>query len=175
MTFNENVNLNTGIIVGGAQTWTVASGKTLTVNANINTHISPLTINCTGDAVVNGAIADVHGDTSWNGLLTGSSGSLTKSGTGTLTFSGNNTYTGDTAITAGTIRLGPTQPGLNERPARYLFRHHRPPIPPPPSSSARAWPTRPWRPTRPRKLTSIPGTSTIPAQPGYLVFRRKLQ
>jgi autotransporter-associated beta strand protein len=114
MAFNENVNLNTGIIVGGAQTWTIAAGKVLTVNANINTHISPLTINCIGDTVVNGAIRDVHGDSMWTGLLTDSSGSVTKSGTGTLTFSGNNTYTGDTAITAGTIRLGPTQAGLSE-------------------------------------------------------------
>ncbi len=114
MTFNENVNLNTGIIVGGTQTWTIAAGKVLTVNANINTHISSLTISCIGDTVVEGAIRDVHGDSRWNGLLTGSSGGVTKSGAGTLTFSGNNTYTGDTAITAGTIRLGPTPAGLSE-------------------------------------------------------------
>ena len=86
MAFNENVNLNTGIIVGGAQTWTIAAGKTLTVNANINTHISPLTINCIGDTVVNGAIRDVHGDSMWTGLLTDSSGSVTKSGTAPLPF-----------------------------------------------------------------------------------------
>ena len=126
MAFNENVNLNTGIIVGGAQTWTVAAGKVLTVNANINTHISPLTINCIGDTVVNGAIRDVRGDSRWNGLLTDSSGSVTKSGTGTLTFSGNNTYTGDTAITAGTIRLGPTQAGLSEgSDSIHYLRHHQ--------------------------------------------------
>ena len=33
------------------------------------------------------------------------SGSLTKVGSGTLTFSANNTYTGDTNISAGTLKL----------------------------------------------------------------------
>ena len=105
MAVNENVTMNTDIVVGGAQTWTVAAGKTLTVNANVNTHISPLTINCIGDTVVNGAIRDVRGDPVWNGLLTSSSGSVTKSGTGTLTFTGNNTYTGPTSIYSGTLKL----------------------------------------------------------------------
>jgi autotransporter-associated beta strand protein len=114
MAVNENVTMNTGVTVGGAQTWSIAAGKVLTVNANINTHISPLTINSIGDTVINGAISDVHGDSMWNGLLTGSSGSLTKSGTGTLTLAGNNTYTGDTAITAGMIRLDHTPAGLSE-------------------------------------------------------------
>jgi autotransporter-associated beta strand protein len=114
MTFNESVTLNTGLIVGGDQTWTIAGGKTLTVNANVNTHISALTINCAGDTIIKGAIRDVRGDTRWNGLLTSSSGSLTKSGTGTLTLCGNNTYTGNTAITAGTIKLGATPAGLSE-------------------------------------------------------------
>ena len=37
--------------------------------------------------------------------LTSSGGSLEKSGTGTLTLSGNNTFTGDTTISAGTLKL----------------------------------------------------------------------
>jgi autotransporter-associated beta strand protein len=114
MAVNENVTMNTGMVVGGAQAWTIANGKVLTINANVNTHISPLTVNSIGDTFINGAIRDVHGDSRWNGLLTGSSGSVTKSGAGTLTFSGNNTYIGDTTITAGTIKLGPTPAGLSE-------------------------------------------------------------
>ncbi len=114
MAINENVTLNTGITVGAAQTWTIAAGKVLTVAGNINTHISPLTVNCTGEMIVQGAIRDVRGDSRWDGLLASSSGSVTKNGTGTLTFSGNNTYTGDTTIAAGTIKLGATQAGLYE-------------------------------------------------------------
>ncbi|MGD0381976.1 MAG: autotransporter-associated beta strand repeat-containing protein [Thermoguttaceae bacterium] len=114
ITCNESVTMNTGLTVGGNQTWTVASGNTLTVNANVNTHISALTINCAGDATIKGAIRDVRGDTRWNGLLSGYSGSLTKSGTGTLTLCGNNTYTGNTAITAGKVMLGATPAGLSE-------------------------------------------------------------
>jgi fibronectin-binding autotransporter adhesin len=113
MTVNENVAMNTGITVGAAQTWTIAGGKTLTAS-NINTHISALTVNCAGNMIVNGAIRDVRSDSRWDGLLTSSSGSLTKSGAGTLTFRGNNTYTGDTAITQGTITLGETVAGLSE-------------------------------------------------------------
>jgi autotransporter-associated beta strand protein len=114
MTCNESVTMNTGLTVGGNQTWTVAGGKTLIVNANVNTHISALTIDCAGDAIIKGAIRDVRGDTRWSGLLTSYHGSLTKSGAGTLTLCGNNTYTGDTAITAGTIKLGATPAGLSE-------------------------------------------------------------
>jgi outer membrane autotransporter protein len=43
-------------------------------------------------------------DTSFAGVI-GGSGSLTKAGTGTLTLSGTNTYTGMTAVDAGTLAL----------------------------------------------------------------------
>jgi autotransporter-associated beta strand protein len=42
----------------------------------------------------------------WNTALSGSGGTLTKSGAGTLTLGGNNSYTGDTTISAGTLKLG---------------------------------------------------------------------
>lgn len=46
-----------------------------------------------------------HENTTFSGVLSGS-GSLVKTGTGTLTLSGNSAYTGGTVIGAGTLALG---------------------------------------------------------------------
>ena len=43
----------------------------------------------------------------YGGIATGS-GALTKLGTGVIILSGNNTYTGDTTISAGTFRVSGT-------------------------------------------------------------------
>ena len=45
------------------------------------------------------------GSNTFGGVITGTGGSLTKMGAGTLTLSGANIYTGDTTVNAGTLAL----------------------------------------------------------------------
>ncbi len=48
------------------------------------------------------------GNTTFSGVLTGSSGSLAKTGSGIFTLSGSNAYTGGTTVSSGTLRLAGT-------------------------------------------------------------------
>jgi fibronectin-binding autotransporter adhesin len=64
-----------------------------------------------GTQVVIGAVALTVGDaasTTFDGVITGSGGSLTKVGEGTLTLSGANTYSGSTTVSAGTLNFSGT-------------------------------------------------------------------
>ena len=94
---DTTVTLDTPATVGGltfadmgnAFKWILgAAGNTLTLNAGTNTPI----INVVNKTTIIGPV------------VTGSSG-LMKTGTGTLTFTGNNTYSGGTEISAGTIQI----------------------------------------------------------------------
>jgi autotransporter-associated beta strand protein len=89
---NANNTINAGLALGAAQTWNVASGKTLAVNGKVYNRGNLLTIGGDGDATISGEIIGAGG--------------LTKTSTGILTVSGNNTFTGTTTISAGTLKVG---------------------------------------------------------------------
>ena len=79
--------LNGGsLLAGGAITSPSTRGVSLTANSTVDTAANAVSI---------------------AGVVSGSSG-LTKSGTGTLTLSGANTYTGNTVVNAGTLELTST-------------------------------------------------------------------
>ena len=116
LTLSNLVTMNgNGSIVGGSTditfggSWTQTATSTLTVNNTGNTTIAgtfssssaaairTLTVTGTGNLTISSVLP--------NNNTTGV-GALTKSGTGNLTLSGANTYTGNTTITNGTLKLG---------------------------------------------------------------------
>ncbi len=85
------VALNGGVTLGAAQSWTNNSSNTFTVGSTVAEGAALLTLNGTGNTIINGAISGTGG--------------LTASGSGTLTLTGTNTYTGATAVSAGNLSV----------------------------------------------------------------------
>jgi autotransporter-associated beta strand protein len=89
LTANQSAAINSAITLAAAQQWTVASSSTLTLGGTVALGGYALTV--TGD-----------GNTTESGVISGT-GSLTKSGTGTLSLTATDTYTGGTTISAGVV------------------------------------------------------------------------
>jgi fibronectin-binding autotransporter adhesin len=107
ITANESVVVNSPLTIGAPQTWNVAAGKVLTINGNVHTVISDLTLTGPGETIVVGAIDDGGVINSYG--ATG--GGLILQGPGTLTLGGPNSFTGTTQINGGTLVLDFTHSG----------------------------------------------------------------
>lgn len=83
------------IYLDAATTATSASGGTLSfTGATFDIKGQTLTVNGAGNTSISGSLQNSTG-----------SGALVKSGNGTLTLSGSNTYTGNTTVSAGTLKI----------------------------------------------------------------------
>jgi autotransporter-associated beta strand protein len=120
---SNNVSTTIGAVLGGTSGLTKTGSGTLTLSAT-NTYTGGTTISAgtlqlgdgtTRNGSVSGAItnngalivANPTAQTFANTII--GTGGFTKTGTGTLTLSSSNSYQGGTTISAGTLRLLPTQ------------------------------------------------------------------
>jgi autotransporter-associated beta strand protein len=99
----QNLTISDPLALSTNQTWSVASGQTLTVTSTTTTAVA-LTVGGSGNTVF-GTTSTTATSTPSTAVITGSGGSLTKNGTGTLTLSAINNYNGGTTVNNGTLVL----------------------------------------------------------------------
>ena len=94
LVLNPNVGavvLGAPIVLGAAQSWDVGVGSSLTVSGTLNTGSGLFTLPGAGSLALSGIV--------------GGTGGLTKSGTGFLSLTAANTFTGATTITGGLVSI----------------------------------------------------------------------
>ncbi|HRJ70882.1 MAG TPA: autotransporter-associated beta strand repeat-containing protein [Terrimicrobiaceae bacterium] len=96
--YNSNATTTTGTGTLRVNSLSGTTGTIRALDASDNAVLGILSIQSTGSASYSGLIANRSSGT--NGVLR-----VAKSGTGTQVFGGNNTYSGGTSITAGTLVL----------------------------------------------------------------------
>lgn len=89
------LTINCLLKLNGAQSWLNNSSNLFTVGGAVNTNSNALTISGSGNTTISG--------------VTSGTGSLTKTGTGTLILSGLNTYTGGTNLNGGLLQVASTE------------------------------------------------------------------
>ena len=83
--FNNAINLNGSFTFSGANSLNLGTGN-VTLAQNVTMTISNASL-------------------TFGGVISGSNG-INKAGAGTLIFGGNNTYSGATTVSAGTLQIG---------------------------------------------------------------------
>lgn len=121
-TYTGGTMINSGTVKMGAS-GTLGTGGLLTLSGgalDLNTtsktvgEVSVIAAAASGDTIRNGSLtgtsyaaSNTSGDAVISAsLLANSTAGFTKSGAGTVTLSGNNTYTGGTIVSAGTLAMG---------------------------------------------------------------------
>ena len=96
----KNLTIDAALALGGAQAWTVGSGRTLTIGGAVANGGYLLTVAGTGNTTLSGVVSGTGG--------------LTKTGAGALTLSGTgaNTFSGATTVNEGLLLLNKSA-GLN--------------------------------------------------------------
>ena len=101
------IDRNSGRLDLNGKTQTVGSiddtGTVILGGSSINLGSGTLTTGAGGGA------NPANPNTAFSGVISGTNGNLTKTGTGIFTLNGTNTYTGATNVNAGTLRAGSTQ------------------------------------------------------------------
>jgi autotransporter-associated beta strand protein len=114
-TYSGGTLISAGTLLAGSTTG-LSPNSAFTVDSTLNLNGFSNTIGSlagTGFVLNNGEAATTiltagndNTSTTFSGIIENSVLGLTKSGTGTLTLTGNNTYTGGTTISAGALQLG---------------------------------------------------------------------
>ncbi|NDA39477.1 MAG: hypothetical protein EBX86_05295, partial [Actinobacteria bacterium] len=95
LTVSGSLSDSTAVSVSSGATYALSASDTIGSIAGAGTvSLSSYTLTAGGD----------NTSTTVSGSITGTGGALTKTGSGTLTLSGNNSYTGATTISAGALR-----------------------------------------------------------------------
>ena len=92
---------NVGVAAAGVTVNSITFGAGQTTPIVLGTAGNTITLGGTTPTITVNNVADTI-----SSILAGSGASLTKAGTGTLTLSGNNTYSGATTISTGTLKAG---------------------------------------------------------------------
>lgn len=104
ITTSEDVTISSNIYIGAPQTWSVASGKTLTISGPLHTIVSDLTITGNGNTVISSAI---DGGGVLNTVGGVKPGSLIHYGAGSLMLTGAANFSGDLYSSSGSITFAP--------------------------------------------------------------------
>jgi len=111
LTLNGVVSGNGGLVKAGAGTLVLTATNTYTGGTTVNSGLLQIgnggsNGSVVGDVVDNGALAFDRSDAVTFGGVVSGNGTLTQLGTGALVLTRNNTYTGGTTISSGSLQIG---------------------------------------------------------------------